>query len=36
MADLEMDRAVLSVGARLDFIRTPFEDILDPAADTVS
>ncbi len=36
MADLETGPAVFSAGARLDFIRIPFEDILDPAADTVS
>ena len=36
MADLEVDRAVLSAGARFDFIRIPFQDLLDPAADTVS
>ena len=36
MVDLEVDRAVLSAGARFDFIRIPFEDLLDPAADTVT
>ena len=36
MADLTAGPATLSAGARLDYIRIPFEDILDPAADTVN
>ena len=36
MVDLETDRTLLSAGARIDFARIPFEDILDPAADTIS
>ena len=36
MADVMVGPATLSGGARLDYIRIPFEDILDPAADTVS
>lgn len=35
-ADLVVDQTVVSVGARLDYIRVPFEDLLDPTADTVS
>ena len=36
MSDVTVGPATLSGGARLDYIRIPFEDILDPAADTVS
>ncbi len=36
MMDLVVDRVVFSAGARLDYIRIPFEDVLDPAADTVN
>ena len=36
MVDLEVDRVVLSAGARFDLIRIPFQDLLDPAADTVT
>jgi len=36
MAELEVGPALVSAGARADFIRIPFEDQLDPVADTVS
>lgn len=36
LADLELNRIRLSAGARFDHFRIPFEDILDPGADTVS
>jgi len=36
MADYRVGRVTLSGGARLDYLRIPFEDKLDPTADTVS
>ena len=36
MGNVTIGPATLSGGARLDYIRIPFVDILDPAADTVS
>jgi outer membrane receptor protein involved in Fe transport len=35
MADLTTGRATFSAGARYDYVRIPFENLLDPAADTV-
>jgi outer membrane receptor protein involved in Fe transport len=36
LADLELGRVTLSAGARYDYVRIPFEDRLDPTADTTS
>jgi len=36
LADLRLGRATLSGGVRYDYVRVPFEDNLDPAADTSS
>ncbi|MGE5687660.1 MAG: TonB-dependent receptor [Gemmatimonadota bacterium] len=36
IADLTVSRVTLSAGARYDYIRIPFQDLLDPAADTTS
>lgn len=36
VADLRHGRVTLSGGARLDHVRVPFRDLLDPAADTTS
>jgi iron complex outermembrane recepter protein len=35
-ADLTIGRATLSVGARFDYVRIPFENRLDPASDTTA
>jgi outer membrane receptor protein involved in Fe transport len=35
MADFTTGRVTLSAGARYDYVRIPFENLLDPAADTV-
>jgi outer membrane receptor protein involved in Fe transport len=35
MADLTAGRVTFSAGARYDYVRIPFENLLDPAADTV-
>ncbi len=35
MADLTTGPATFSVGARYDYVRIPFENLLDPSADTV-
>jgi outer membrane receptor protein involved in Fe transport len=35
-ADLTIGRATLSAGARFDYVRIPFENVLDPAADTTA
>ena len=35
MADLTIGPATLSAGARYDYVRIPFENLLDPTADTV-
>jgi iron complex outermembrane receptor protein len=35
MADLTKGRVTLSAGARYDYVRIPFENLLDPTADTV-
>ena len=35
-ADLTIGRATLSVGARYDYVRIPFENLLDPAGDTTA
>jgi len=35
MADLSTGPATFSVGARYDYVRIPFENLLDPSADTV-
>jgi iron complex outermembrane recepter protein len=35
MADLTTGRVTFSVGARYDYVRIPFENLLDPSADTV-
>ncbi len=36
IADLTVSRVTLSAGARYDYIRLPFQDLLDPTADTTS
>jgi iron complex outermembrane receptor protein len=36
IADLTISRVTLSAGARYDYIRLPFQDLLDPTADTTS
>jgi len=36
IADLTISRVTLSAGARYDYIKVPFQDLLDPAADTTS
>ncbi len=36
LADLRLGRVTLSGGVRYDYVRVPFEDNLDPAADTTS
>lgn len=36
LADLRAGRALLSLGARYDYVRVPFHDQQDPAGDTVS
>ncbi|HEU5304044.1 MAG TPA: TonB-dependent receptor [Gemmatimonadales bacterium] len=36
LADLRIDRVTFSAGFRYDYIHIPFEDILDPTADTIN
>lgn len=36
IADLQVSRVTVSAGARYDNVRIPFQDLLDPAADTTS
>lgn len=36
IADLRYGRVTFSAGARLDYVRIPFQDLLDPTADTTS
>jgi len=36
LADLELGRATVSAGARLDHMQIPFQDVLDPSADTTN
>jgi outer membrane receptor protein involved in Fe transport len=36
IADLRSGRVMLSVGARYDYVRIPFRDLLDPTSDTTS
>jgi outer membrane receptor protein involved in Fe transport len=36
IADLTVSRVTFSAGARYDYIRLPFQDLLDPTADTTS